>query len=228
MLQSPYNYAELSRVTESGTRFYISPSSEKLPSVTTILSATKPLADREALDNWRKRLGERRAQEITTESASRGTRMHAFLESYLKTGKIRQPGTNPYSIQSHGMAEVIVREGLVHLTAAWGTEVNLHFPGLYAGTTDLVGEWQGKPAILDFKQTNRLKRVEYISDYFLQLTAYAAAHDAVYGTEIHQGVVLLCTPEFKFQKFEISGSEFLHWKNIWWDRVEQFHLGKKC
>jgi genome maintenance exonuclease 1 len=227
MINSPYQYHSLKRVESNHQRFYLTPDSEKLPSVTTILSATKPAADREALQRWRKRMGEKRAQEIVTEAAGRGTRMHGFLEEYVKTGNIRNPGSNPYSIQSHGMAQVIISQGLVDLTEAWGTEVNLHFPRIYAGTTDLVGVWQNEPAILDFKQTNKLKKREYIGDYFLQLTSYAAAHDELFGTRIKKGVILMCSANYEFQKFELSGDEFDHWQNIWWNRLEQYYLSQK-
>jgi genome maintenance exonuclease 1 len=225
MIKSPYEYQTLERVTNQNQRFYLSPAREKLPSVTTILSATKPLADREALQRWRRSVGEKRATEITTEAASRGTRMHKFLETFLETGIMPAPGTNPYSIQSQKMAQVIAQQGLVHLTAAWGTEVSVYFPGLYAGTTDLVGTWQNKPAILDFKQTNRVKKREWISDYFIQLCLYAEAHNAVHGTDICEGHILMCTADFEYQQFDIWPDEYEYWKNLAWDRVQQFHLG---
>jgi hypothetical protein len=224
MIQSPFAYATLDRVTEKNQRFYVSPTREKLPSVTTILSATKPLADREALARWRKSVGEAKATEITTESAGRGTRMHRYLEKYLETGVLPAAGTNPYSIQSRRMAQVILDQGLMNLTQAWGTEISLCFPGLYAGTTDLVGTWLGQPAILDFKQTNKLKKAEWISDYFIQLCLYAEAHNAQYGTSICQGHILMCSQNFEYQQFDIWPDEYEYWRNQAWDRVEQYYL----
>lgn len=226
MIQSPHAYVALKRVTENNQRFYVAPGNQKLPSVTTILSATKPSADTEALARWRRSVGEARATEITTEAAGRGTRMHRYLEKYLETGEMPPAGTNPYSIQSRKMAEVILNQGLGNLTAAWGTEVSLCFPGLYAGTTDLVGTWNGEPAILDFKQSNKPKRAEWITDYYIQLCLYAEAHNALYGTSICQAHVLMCTQNFEYQQFDIWPDQYEHWKNQAWDRVEQYYQGR--
>lgn len=159
-----FNYTPLTRQDIGGSRKYVTPSGDKLPSVTTILDATKPEEKKRALFEWRRRVGEKKATEISTEAASRGTRMHKFLEDYVKTGVINQPGTNPYSIQSHGMAKNIISSGLVNCNEFWGTEVSLYYPQVYAGTTDLVGVHAGAPAIMDFKQTNKLKKKEWIDD----------------------------------------------------------------
>jgi len=219
-----YPYITLSRVDSPNGRRYLTPDGEKLPSVTTILDKTKSEESKAALQNWRKRVGEQQAQQITTEAAGRGTRMHKYLENYVELDDLGQPGTNPYSQQSHKMATVIVETYLKeHFNEAWGSEVPLYYPGLYAGTCDLTGSWMGKPAILDFKQTNKPKKREWIDDYFCQLAAYAMAHDELYGTKINQGVVLMCSAEFQPQVFEISGSEFEKYTDLWVSRVEQYY-----
>lgn len=224
MLISKYPYETLTRTDTPNGRRYLTPDGEKLPSVTTILDKTKSAESKAALQNWRKRVGEQQAQEITTEAAGRGTRMHKYLENYVESGDLGQPGSNPYSQQSHKMATVIVETYMKeHLHETWGSEVALYYPGLYAGTCDLTGSWMGKPAILDFKQTNKPKKREWIDDYFCQLAAYSAAHDELYNTNIDQGVVLMCSAEFQPQLFEINGSEFQKYKDMWFARVEQYY-----
>jgi len=103
-----YNYVPMSRVEIDGKRRYATPDGEKLPSVTTILDATKSEESKKVLMEWRKRVGVQKAQEITTEAAGRGTRMHNWLENYIITGETGEPGSNPYSLQSHLMAQSII------------------------------------------------------------------------------------------------------------------------
>ena len=213
----------MSRVEIDGKRRYATPDGEKLPSVTTILDATKSEESKKALNEWRKRMGPAKAQAITTEAAGRGTRMHKWLENYIKTGETGEPGSNPYSKQSHTMAHTIISQGLSNCPEFWGTEVSLYFPKIYAGTTDLVGLHNSDEAILDFKQTNKPKKREWIEDYFLQLTAYANAHNEIYGTKIRKGVILMCSADNQYQEFIVEGNEFDHWSDRWWKRVEEYY-----
>lgn len=224
MIINKFNYIPVSRESIEGRRHYCLPDGSKVPSVTTILDATKPAEKRIALANWKRRVGEAQAQQITTEAASRGTRMHKWLETYVKEGDMGLPGTNPFSKQSHSMANVIVFEGLgKHVTEFWGVEVPVYYSGLYAGTTDCIGVWKGLPAIMDFKQTNKTKKREWIEDYFLQLSAYALAHNVTHGTDIKQGVILMCSANNEYQEFEVSGDEFEIYTHKWLERVEQYH-----
>jgi len=225
MLINKFNYSPISRTTIEGKRHYALPDGSAVPSVTTILDKTKSEEKKQVLLNWRKSVGEKRATEITTEAASRGTRMHKWLENYVINGSIDTPGSNPYSIQSHGMANVIISEALTkHVTEFWGVEVPVYYSGLYAGTTDCVGLWKGKPAILDFKQTNKPKKREWIDDYFVQLAAYALAHNEVHGTDIKTGVILMCSADNQYQEFVIEEAEFEHWAEEWLKRVELYYL----
>jgi genome maintenance exonuclease 1 len=153
MITNKYSYIPLPRINHDGHRLYATPDGRKLPSVTTILDRTKPAEKREALENWRRRVGHERAQQITTEAANRGTRMHSYLEHYVKTGTHRDAGTNPFSWPSHAMAEVVIAQGLSRVTEFWGTEVPLYFPNIYAGTTDCLGLHEGQPAILDWSSS---------------------------------------------------------------------------
>lgn len=229
MINQLYTYIKPTREEENGVRHYRLPDGSKVPSVTTVLDKTKPWEKVQALMEWKKRMGAQRAQEITTEAASRGTRMHKYLEDFVRDDTLKAAGTNPYSKQSRRMAETIINNGLCHVSEFWGMEIPLYYSGLYAGTTDCLGVWKGRPAIIDFKQSNKPKKREYIDDYFLQLTAYAQAHNNMHGTDIKTGVILMCSPpesdqdEPKYQEFVIEGSEFDHYANMWWDRVETYY-----
>jgi genome maintenance exonuclease 1 len=234
MITARYNYSPLDRTTIDGKRHYCLPDGSKVPSVTTILDKTKPAAAREALANWRKAVGEQRAQEITTEAANRGTRMHAYLEHYVLESDMKPLPGNPFAHPSWFMAAEVILQGLQHVDEFWGTEVPLYYSGLYAGTTDLIGTWKGRPAILDFKQSNKVKKREYITDYFLQLAAYAAAHNEMHGTAINTGVILMAVqPKLladgsydrpQYLEFVVEGDEFAYWADEWMKRVELYYL----
>jgi len=234
MITQRYNYVPIDRTTVDGKRHYCLPDGKKVPSVTTILDRTKPQEDRDALANWRKNVGEQRAQQITTEAANRGTRMHAYLETYVMMDEMKPLPSNPFAHPSWFMAAEVILQGLVNVNEIWGTEVPVYYSGLYAGTTDLVGEWKNKPAIMDFKQSNRVKKREYITDYFLQLTAYAQAHNEMHGTDINTGVILMAVqPKLledntytkpQYLEFVIEGDEFDYWIDEWTKRVELYYL----
>lgn len=224
MITERYSYEKISRKQVEGRRLYTTPNGDAVPSVTTILDKTKSEEKRQALRNWKKRVGEAKAQEIVTEASSRGTRMHKYLEDYILNSELSKAGSNPFSQQSRKMAQEIVDNGLVNVNEFWGVEVPLYFPKIYAGTTDCVGLYEDGPAIIDFKQTNKPKKTEWIQDYFLQLAAYAEAHNEVHGTKITKGVILMCSAEFKFQKWVLEGQEFQDNVKTWWNRVEQYYL----
>lgn len=234
MINPPYNYTPLSRESVDGKRHYCLPDGTKVPSVTTILDNTKPQEKRQALANWRKSVGEQRAQQITTEAANRGTRMHAYLEHYIMSRDMKPLPSNTFAHPSWFMAAEVILQGLTHVDEFWGSEVPLYYSGLYAGTTDCIGLWKGRPAILDFKQSNKPKKREWIEDYFLQLAAYAQAHNHTYGTDIRDGVILMAVqPKLlednsyskpEYLEFEVSGEEFDHWTDEWTKRVELYYL----
>jgi len=230
-----YQYQSLSRETVNGQRLYATPDGKRLPSVTTILDRTKPAEKRAALENWKRRVGVEKAQQITTEAANRGTRMHTYLEHYVKTGELRERPGNPFAWPSHAMAKVVIEQGLKNVNEFWGVEIPMYFPQLYAGTTDGAGVHQGCECILDYKQTNKPKREEWIDDYKIQLAAYALAHNEIYGTKIRKGVILMCVrPEFddqgniiaapQYQEFVLKPEEFDHWEQQWWQRLELYYL----
>lgn len=217
-----FNYLPLNRETIEGKRNYCLPDGSKVASVTTILDATKSDESKEALANWRKAIGHQKAQTITTEAAGVGTVMHKMLEEHC-LGKSKPPGTNNVQKIAYPMAQTVINQGLIHVNEVWGNEVSLYFPGIYAGTTDCVGLWKGKPAVLDFKQTNKPKKSAWVDDYRLQLVAYGEAHNEVYGTNIQTGVILMCSRNCEYQEFVVEGNEWEKFRVLWWKRVEQFY-----
>ena len=213
-----YNYEDYTRSDLDSGRVY-NVAEKKVPSVTTILSKTQSKEKRESLDKWRERIGFDEAAQITKQASTRGTEMHHVLEQYLK-------GIGYLNLSKSGalprmMAHTIV-SNLDKFSQVWGTEVTLSYKDRWAGSADLIGVYDGKPSILDFKQSNRPKREEWIEDYFYQLCAYIMAHESMYG-KIEQGVVLICTVDLVFQKFILSGDRLEVLKKKWLERVEHFH-----
>lgn len=196
-------------------------SHEKLPSVTTILSATQPQDKLESLAKWKAKVGEVEADKIKNTAANRGTIMHSILEGYILEKEVLD--MTEAGVQAHSMAKTIIDKGLPDLEEIWGSEVVVSYPGLYAGATDLVGVYMGRDSIIDFKQSNKPKRIEWITDYKLQMVAYAMAHNYVHGSEIEQGVILMCTPDNFFQRFIINGSEFRALSHEWLARVDAYY-----
>ena len=219
-------YPKSQRSLIQGKRHYdISSTQTKLPSVTTIISATQSEEKRQALANWKARLGDQAADRVRDIAALRGTAMHTYLEAYVR-------GTGHRDLTSVGqeaepMAKKIIKDGLIDLNEIWGSEVTLYYPELYAGATDLVGIYNGRESIIDFKQTNKPKRREWIDDYFVQLGAYAMAHDVVYKTCIDQGVVLMCSKDGYFQKFTSNGKEFTRYKHKYLEKLDKYYKLKK-
>lgn len=224
-----FQYQSCKQINDPITRkrVYLTPDGEKLPSVTTILSATKDTA---GLDAWRARVGHAKAQQITTEAAGVGTAMHANLERFL-IGEQRQPGNNPVHVKANAMADVIIQNGLSKMDEIWAMEQSLYFPGLYSGTTDLVGVYDGQPAICDHKQTNKPKKAEYVEDYYLQLMAYMLAHNEVYKTDMRRGVIFMCSrgdDSVKvggeiYQQFDLLPQDFNKYQDMWLSKVEEYY-----
>ena len=173
-----YIYPKYSRSNEGGVRKYLF-GDQKLPSVTAILSATKSEEDKASLELWRKRVGYKEANRIKTEASSRGSSMHSYIEDYLR-GRINESFFE--SNEKHkNMAKEIIEKGIKgKIDEIYGMEETLYYPKKYAGTADLICKYQGQDVLVDFKQSNRPKKSDYIQDYFLQLGAYTLAHDVVY------------------------------------------------
>ena len=218
-----YTYPPSTRSLIEGSRHY-DVSNEILPSVTTILQATQSDDKKASLAKWRQKVGENEAEKIRDEAARRGTAMHEFLEMHVRGDKLLDLSDAGQAARS--MARVIIDQGLKDAEEIWGSEVTLFYPGLYAGQTDLCGIYSGRESIIDFKQTNKPKRIEWVEDYFLQLAAYAMAHDQIYGTCVDQGVILMCSKDGFFQKFTSNGADFTRFKHKFLGRIDQFYKSK--
>jgi genome maintenance exonuclease 1 len=215
-----YSYKKLDRQDGGGQgRVYVDGSGNRIPSVTTILSKTKDMTH---LIAWKKRIGEDKAKQITEESAGLGTTMHAHLEAYV-LGEQRPGGNNYGRLMAERMADTVIAEGLIDVDEVWGVESHLYYDNLWAGTTDLVGMYMGRPAIMDFKTTIRPKKREWVEDYRLQLAAYAMAHNNIHGTNIDTTVVFMVSRECEFQKFVWSGHEFEESKLLWTQKVADYY-----
>ena len=216
-----FNYPKSSRSIISGSRHY-SLDGSNLPSVTTILKATQSEEDKAAIVAWKERVGHAEAERIKNEASSRGSTMHSYLEQFI-LGKMNLDLLEEEN-QSKSMAEEIIDNGLKgKLNEVWGAEATVYYPGKYAGTADCIGVYEGRETILDFKQSNKPKKEEYIEDYFLQLGAYSLAHNTVYNSNINQGIILLCTVDRLFQDFKIEGNELINFQNKFLERVEKFY-----
>ena len=214
-------YPTSTRALINGKRHYDVGTNEKLPSVTTILSATQSEEKKRKLAEWQARMGQQRADRIRDISAMRGTSMHTYLEGYITDQK--HLDLTALGQEAGKMANVVIRSGLGDLEEVWGSEVTLYYPGLYAGATDVVGIYNGRESIIDFKQTNKPKQREWIGDYFVQLAAYAMAHNYVYGTKIQSGIVLMCSKDCFFQKFEVHNKEFQEYMHKFLARVDEYY-----
>ena len=214
-----YNYINGKQITDAdtGKRVY-EISNYRLPSVTTVLGATK---NQNFIKRWKARVGEVEAERIKNHSASRGTAMHKFLEHYiLGTGYDDLTGIGQ---EARPMADKVIEVGLTPVEEYYGSEVMLHYPGLYAGSTDLICLHNDMETVVDFKQSNRPKKEEWIEDYYLQISAYAMAHDYVYGSQIKQGVIMVCTPDLYYQEFKVEGSELRKYKHKFLKRLDIYN-----
>jgi len=216
-LNKKYNYVRGIQAMEHGSRIYDF-NGMRMPSVTTILSKTK---DQSFLTAWKNKVGHENAERIKNHSASRGTAMHKFLEKHVDG--IGYDDLTTLGREAKAMAQKIIEDGLSKVSEYYGSEVMLYYPDLYAGSTDLVCMHDGMETIVDFKQSNRPKREEWIEDYYLQIAAYAMAHDSVYGSNIQQGVIMVCTPDLYYQEFKCEGEKMRHYRHEFLKRLSQYH-----
>ena len=212
-----YNYADGKQIEDHGSRIY-DVAGYRLPSVTTILGKTK---DQSFLKEWKAKVGEKKAEEIKNLSSVRGTAMHKYLESYIQD--IGYEDFTGIGNEAKSMAEKIIEFGLVPVDEYYGSEVTMYYTGLYAGQTDLVCIHNGEDAIVDFKQSNRPKKKEWIEDYYLQIAAYAMAHDYVHKSTIKKGVIMVCTPDLYYQEFVVEGAELRQYKHKFLKRLDMYH-----
>jgi genome maintenance exonuclease 1 len=213
-IRKRYVYKKLERLDRSKGRVYqLDMDSIPMPSVTTILDQTK---DKAHLKDWEDRVGKEEAERVRNEAATVGTHMHSVIERLLLNRPLDPPRTW-MQIQGYRMGHQLLEHFFPHIDEVWGTEIPLYVPNTYAGTSDCIGVYKGKPSIIDFKQTNKPKKREWIEDYFIQLAAYSEAHD-----KVDQGVIMMMSRAGEPQEFITVGREFDSYKDKWWRRVEAF------
>jgi hypothetical protein len=218
-------YPKSMRSMVNGSRMY-AVNQEKLPSVTSILQATQSEEKKASLANWKARVGTAEANRIKNDASSRGTSMHSHLEKYL-LGQLNLELLEEDDNKSKKMADEIIEQGIKgKLSEIFGIEATLYYPRKYAGTCDAVGVYEGQETIIDFKQSNKPKKEEWIEDYYLQLGAYSLAHNIVYNSRITQGIILLCTVDNLFQDFRIQGEKLQEYQNKFLEKVEQYYHQK--
>ena len=218
-INNKYKYIQGKQITDhgTGTRVYDIDNS-RLPSVTTVLGATK---NKKFLQDWKAKVGEAEAERIKNHSSKRGTAMHKFIESYVQG--VGYNDLTAIGQEARPMADKIIEIGFTPIEEIYGSEIMLHYPGLYAGSTDLVCLHNDLETIVDFKQANRPKKEEWIEDYFLQIAAYALAHDYSHKSQIRQGVIMVCTPDLYYQEFKIQDESLRSWKHRWLKRLDMYH-----
>ena len=221
IINKKYKYKDFKRI-DGAERFY-SFGALKVPSVTTILKKTQPKEKQDSLKKWRERVGEAEAEKIRDNAAAVGTALHKCLEKYiLEEGNLKYFDDTPVGRQAREMANIIIGRSFFNIDEVWGCEVHLAGEN-YAGTTDAVGIFDGEPAIIDFKQTNKPKKEEWIEDYYLQLSAYAMAHNYMFSTNISQGYILMCSRDGYFQQFHLTPEMFPTYCDKWKKRLEIYY-----
>ncbi len=228
--RSDIPYPELKADTnpDTGVRQYYTPLGPAF-SVTTILGRLpKP-----GIDAWRARVGDVEADRIMNEAAQVGTYTHNRMEAYVRDEPY-EVQDDPLESQAEAMFRIIKLIGLSKVTKIWGIEVALYLEDLYAGRTDLVCEYKGKPTILDYKNSAYFKPEEYVEHYKLQIAMYANAHDWMFPhlPPMEQGVIMIgIRPNEKFkipakiQTFVMDNAELDEYRIKSIEVVENFHNG---
>ena len=219
-----FEYKDLTKITneETGSRYYEDPEGNHLSSVTTILSAT---GFNPELDAWKERVGEKESKRICNEACALGSLMHSHLEKHIQKEE-RSNGSNLIHKLARNMADQVINRGFINVNEVWGIESVLYWPGLYAGTTDLVGVHNGQPAIMDYKTCRKMKTKNMISDYAMQISAYALSHNELFGTDIQKGVIFMVDRDLNFEEYIFEGYEWEQAKMQWFKRLELFLNGK--
>lgn len=207
---------------ENGKRFYITPDNEVLPSVTTILSTT--LVKKE-LEEWKKSVGAEKSSEIIDEARRLGSLVHKNIENYIKTGEYIG-GNNQIRKMAREMAQNFISRFFHNIEEIWGLEISLWYPGLYAGTADIVFSKNNELYIGDFKTTRKMKKENQIDDYKMQTIAYAMAHNKLYNTEIYRTNIFMMSRNFEIQKWELGKKEFEIYRDHWLNILTKYYQSK--
>lgn len=216
-----YTYPSLERVDLEIGRHYLDSNNNPVPSVTTVLSATSKSKD--GIAQWRNRVGDAEADRIVKQSTDIGSSVHDSIEKYLNGDlwDIFENTENEFIAKK--IAHKFINDGLNNITEIWGLEVGLVLDNLYAGTADCIGEYNSIPTLIDFKTAKKIKKRDWIEDYFLQGCAYANAHNVMFGSDIQQIVILMVDRDLVFQEFIVRPNEFKILTNKWKRRLIDFN-----
>jgi genome maintenance exonuclease 1 len=204
-----YNYPVYHVNKINNIRFYSVSENLNVPSVTSILRLTNPKQPINFNLNYK------------TDSMEIGNYMHKYLEHYVSRDDSFHSDTKNYVIAKK-LAQIIIDNFIDNLDEAWGTEVSVLYKNLYAGTIDLIGKKDERLSVIDYKSSYRKKTKEEMEEYFLQLAAYAIAHDWQYKTNIDSLIVFLAIRNGEFEKTVISGQELDSYKEKWFERLDVF------
>ena len=193
--------------------------------------------DKSGLERWRLKVGEEEADRIVEESKAIGTSLHTYIEnSVMKFSNIKHlkglPLPNPEAHELHhdlvtNMGNVILEKGLKDkLEEVWGLEANIHYENIYRGIIDMVGIYEGKQTIIDFKTKRTIPQRKYQDRFFKQLTAYAVAHNWRCKTNIRKGVLLFVDRDLNFERYSIEGKEFEYYKKLFFQDVDKVFVGR--
>ena len=216
MITNLYQYPELTRVEKNDVRYYQDSLSNLVPSVTTILSST---GDHSGIDAWKRRVGPKTAKAVVDEATTIGTAVHLAIENYLYGKEWEQFTEDKMGMLAHQIAKRFICDCLGDIDEVWGLESGLVLDGLYAGTADCIGIFRGKPTIIDFKTAKKIKRKDWIEDYFLQGAAYANAHNVMYKTNIESIAILMVDRDLLFKEFLVNSKEFNSYTEKWKKRL---------
>ncbi len=178
---------EMSAEMVDGKRVYLTPSGDKFPSVTTVISNNRE--KKAGIAKWRARIGEEKANAISSRSTNRGTKYHSIVEDYFNNDldlKKYSKFPLPVLMFQHSR-DILDRINNIYLQEAALYSKHLEL----AGRVDCIAEFDGVLSIIDFKTAAEPKREKYLYDYFVQETAYACMLQELYGLTVKQLVTIV-------------------------------------
>ena len=191
--ENPLGDIELNTVTENGKRCYVTPTGEKYPSVTTVLSNYK----KDGIIKWRKRVCEKEANKISTKASRSGTKVHKLCEDYLNNESAFQ-GYTPDNVDMFKTIQPTLNE----IEVVYAQERTLFSHHLKtAGRVDCVGKFRGKTHIIDFKTSNKPKKWEWIDNYFMQGSAYSVMWEEMTGVPVPYIAIIIAVADDTPQVF---------------------------
>ncbi len=194
-------FEELKSTTTSGSRVYETPDGT-FPSITTVLGRKKAQFFKE----WRARIGEEEANKITTQATRRGTKVHKVVENYILNQEDYFEDSLPHVREMFNTIKPHLDKNLDNIA---GIEIPLWSKQLgVAGRCDCVADWKGQKAILDWKTSGKLKKREWVEEYFLQTTAYSIMFEERTKIPINNIVIVIAVENEEPQIFEEKSFDY--------------------